>query len=239
MTEKKQVYKCNICGNIVSILHTGAGQLVCCNAPMELVIVKEADEGAEKHLPVTEKKGGKVMTRVGEVLHPMEEAHFIEWIETSSGEESCFRFLKPGEKPESEACVKGEDVSVRAFCNIHGLWENDKIVDKEDGRIGFEDFAKVDLKIAEIVEAFALEGSEKLVKLKVKLGDEDRQIIAGIRQYYAPEDLVGKKIAIVANLEPRMMFGEQSNGMVLAAKDGESLSLLVLEKDIPSGIRLS
>ncbi len=239
MTEKKQVYKCNICGNIVSILHTGAGQLVCCNAPMELVIVKEADEGAEKHLPVTEKKGGKVMTRVGEILHPMEEAHFIEWIETSSGEESCLRFLKPGEKPESEACVKDKDVSVRAFCNIHGLWESDKIIDNEDGRIGFDDFAKVDLRIAEIVEASALEGSEKLVKLKVKLGDEDRQIIAGIRQYYAPEDLLGKKIAIVANLEPRMMFGEQSNGMVLAAKDGESLSLLVLEKDIPSGIRLS
>lgn len=115
MTKQKQIYKCNVCGNIVEVLHSGQGQLVCCGQPMELQIEKEVDEGKEKHIPVIE--GGKI--KVGEVPHPMEESHYIEWIEV----DNCKIFLKPGDKPEAEFNVK-ENSSVRIYCNIHGLWKS-------------------------------------------------------------------------------------------------------------------
>ena len=114
MTKQKQIYRCNVCGNIVEVLHSGAGELICCGQPMELLIEKETDEGKEKHVPVV--RGNKVV--VGEAPHPMEEKHFIEWIEV----DNCKVFLKPGDQPEAEFNIK-ENSSIRIYCNIHGLWK--------------------------------------------------------------------------------------------------------------------
>jgi superoxide reductase len=119
MTELKQIYKCNVCGNIVEVAHTGMGQLVCCGQPMELKNEKEVDEGKEKHVPVVERTADGILVKVGAVAHPMEEAHYIEWIEANG----CKKFLKPGDNPSAEFSIKGE-VSVRIYCNIHGLWKS-------------------------------------------------------------------------------------------------------------------
>lgn len=130
MTEKKQIYKCSICGNIVEVLHTGVGELVCCGEAMNLIISKEKEEGTEKHLPVvqeiianvcSDKDGFKI--KVGEVEHPSEENHYIEWIEINTIDgKSGKKFLKPGDKPEAVFQVRTEIESVRIYCNIHGLW---------------------------------------------------------------------------------------------------------------------
>ena len=99
--------------------------------------------------------------------------------------------------------------------------------------ISFEDFQKIDLRVAKIIKAEKIEGSEKLLKLEVNLGKEVRQIIAGIAKFYKPEDLVGKEIVVVANLEPKKLMGFESQGMLLAAeKDGEPV-ILVPEKEVP------
>jgi len=123
MTELKQIYKCNICGNIVEVLHTGVGELVCCGQPMELKEEKSKDEGQEKHVPVIEKTGKGVKVKVGSIPHPMEEKHYIEWIEVITNGESCRKFLKPEDKPEAEFELKSEKVEARAYCNVHGLWK--------------------------------------------------------------------------------------------------------------------
>ncbi len=101
--------------------------------------------------------------------------------------------------------------------------------------IGIEDFAKVSLKTAEILSAERVEGADKLLKLQVRTGSEDRQIVAGIAKYYAPEDLPGKTIVIVANLKPRELRGLTSHGMLLAAKTADQLTLITTDKPIPSG----
>jgi len=123
MTEQQQIYKCNICGNIIEVIHIGIGQLVCCGQPMELLKEKIADVGLEKHVPVIEKVGNKVKVKVGSVPHPMEEKHHIEWIETIADDKTCRKFLKPGEKPEAEFEITAEKIEAREYCNIHGLWE--------------------------------------------------------------------------------------------------------------------
>ncbi|MCS7385108.1 MAG: desulfoferrodoxin [archaeon GB-1867-005] len=123
MPEKKQVYKCNICGNIVEVLHGGAGKLVCCGQPMELLTEKTEEAGMEKHVPVIEMMNGRVIVKVGSTPHPMEEKHYIEWIELIADNALCRKFLKPGDKPEAEFEIKAEKVTARAYCNIHGLWK--------------------------------------------------------------------------------------------------------------------
>jgi len=123
MTELRQVYKCNICGNIVEVLHTGVGQLVCCGQPMELLREKTVDIGLEKHVPVIEKVGNKVEVKVGSVPHPMEQKHYVEWIEIIANGKTCRKFLKPGEKPEAEFETTAEKIEAREYCNIHGLWK--------------------------------------------------------------------------------------------------------------------
>ncbi len=105
--------------------------------------------------------------------------------------------------------------------------------------ISIEDFAKVDLRIAKVVDAVRVEGSEKLLKLTVSLGDEQRTLVAGIAKYYNPEDLVGKKILMVANLKPRKIFGIESQGMILAVSNGENLSVLVPDRDVKEGSKAS
>lgn len=124
MTEVKQIYRCNICGNIVEVLHAGVGTLVCCGQPMELLAEKTEDIGLEKHVPVIEKTETGYLVKVGSTPHPMEEKHYIEWIELIADGESYRKFLKPGGKPEASFDVKAEGVSAREYCNIHGLWRS-------------------------------------------------------------------------------------------------------------------
>ena len=122
MTELKQIYKCNICGNITEVLNVGFGQLVCCGEPMELMQEKTEDIGQEKHLPVIKKTENGIKVEVGSVLHPTEKEHYIQWIEVIDGELSCKKFLNPGDEPIAEFEIKAEKIEVREFCNIHGLW---------------------------------------------------------------------------------------------------------------------
>jgi superoxide reductase len=125
MTALEQVYKCNVCGNIVEVLHAGVGELVCCGQPMELLQEKTADAGREKHVPVIEFTGRGVKVKVGGVPHPMEEKHYIEWIEVISDGGGCRKFLKPGDKPEAEFEVASKKVVAREYCSVHGLWKSD------------------------------------------------------------------------------------------------------------------
>ena len=124
MAERNQIYKCNICGNIVDVLHGRAGELVCCGEPMKLQLEKTKDEGSEKHVPMVEKTKKGFRVKVGETEHPMEENHFIEWIEVIANGKTCRKFLKPEEKPEAEFCVQSEKVTAREYCNVHGLWSS-------------------------------------------------------------------------------------------------------------------
>ncbi|MDI9619358.1 MAG: desulfoferrodoxin [Candidatus Nezhaarchaeota archaeon] len=120
----RRVYKCNVCGNIVEVLHEGFGQLVCCGKPMQLLDEKVAEEGREKHVPVVEVLDGSVRVKVGSKPHPMEEKHYIEWIEVAAGDEVYRKHLKPGQAPEAEFKVGARTATARIYCNIHGLWRN-------------------------------------------------------------------------------------------------------------------
>jgi superoxide reductase len=124
MAERLGVYKCAICGNIVEVLHGGAGQLVCCGQPMRLQKENTADAAQEKHVPVVEKTAGGVKVKVGSVPHPMEEKHYIEWIEVLQGGRAYRQFLQPGQAAEAEFCVEG-DVTAREYCNLHGHWKTE------------------------------------------------------------------------------------------------------------------
>ena len=122
MTARLQVFKCEICGNIVEVLHSGKGQLVCCGQPMTLLEEKTEEQGREKHLPVAERTNRGVTVKVGDVPHPMEEKHYIEWVEVMIAGSIARKFLNPGEAPEASFEVEGNALQMRAYCNIHGLW---------------------------------------------------------------------------------------------------------------------
>ena len=123
MTEKLQIYKCEVCGNIVEVLHEGVGELVCCNQPMKLFEENTVDAAKEKHVPVSEKTPEGLLVKVGEVPHPMEEKHYIEWVEVIDSDGKAYRrFLKPGDSPEALFEVSDSGLTVREYCNIHGLW---------------------------------------------------------------------------------------------------------------------
>lgn len=122
MAEQLQVYKCELCGNIVEVLHGGAGELVCCGQPMRLMTENTVDAAREKHVPVIEKVAGGYKVKVGSVAHPMEEKHYIEWIELLADGKAYRQFLKPGEAPEAVFAIEAADVSAREYCNLHGLW---------------------------------------------------------------------------------------------------------------------
>jgi len=124
MTEIGRVYKCAICGNIVEVLHAGGGTLVCCGQPMELLSEKNKDAGLEKHVPVIEKTNKGVKVKIGSIPHPMEPAHYIEWIELVADGIVYREFLKPGDKPEAEFIVSANSLSAREYCTIHGLWKS-------------------------------------------------------------------------------------------------------------------
>lgn len=120
---RREVYKCGVCGNIVEVLHVGGGQLVCCGQPMELLKEKAEDQGKEKHVPVIERTERGVKVKVGSIPHPMEESHYIEWVELIADGRSYFKFLNPGESPEAEFEVEAKEVEAREYCNLHGLWK--------------------------------------------------------------------------------------------------------------------
>ena len=124
MTIQNQVYKCNVCGNIVEVLHAGGGTLVCCGQPMELLQEKTREVGLEKHQPVIAVENGITKVKIGSVPHPMEKKHFIEWIEIITDGKTYRKFLKPGGEPAAEFKIEGEVVKARAYCNVHGLWQS-------------------------------------------------------------------------------------------------------------------
>ena len=123
MAERFQVYKCELCGNIVEVLHGSDGTLVCCEQNMTLLTENTVDAAKEKHVPVIEKTADGVKVKVGEVPHPMEEKHFIQWIELIADGTSCIQFLKPGDTPEAEFKTTAAQVTAREYCNLHGLWK--------------------------------------------------------------------------------------------------------------------
>ncbi len=124
MSERLEVYRCEVCGNIVEILHGGKGQLVCCNKPMVKLEEGSVDAAQEKHVPVVEKVSGGYKVKVGSVAHPMEEKHYIEWIELIADGKVYRQFLNPGEAPEAFFPVEAEKVTAREYCNLHGLWRS-------------------------------------------------------------------------------------------------------------------
>ncbi len=122
--KKLQVYKCEICGNIVEVLYAGGGQLVCCGQPMNLLEEKTADASTEKHVPVVEATDNGVKVKVGSVPHPMEQKHYIEWIQVVAGDKAYRTFLSPGNPAEAEFPIAKNDITVvREHCNVHGLWK--------------------------------------------------------------------------------------------------------------------
>ena len=125
MAKLKGIYKCEICGNIVEVLHEGIGALVCCGEEMKLMDEKTQDSSVEKHVPYIEKTGDKILVKVGQNQdHPMEDKHYIEWIQISADGKSYRQFLKPGDKPQAIFEIKADKVSAREYCNVHGLWKS-------------------------------------------------------------------------------------------------------------------
>ncbi|HPL97118.1 MAG TPA: desulfoferrodoxin [Smithellaceae bacterium] len=123
MTAKNEIYKCDLCGNIVAVLHEGKGQLVCCNQPMKALAENTTDASNEKHVPVIEKLSDGIKVTVGSVAHPMEEKHYIEWIELIADGKSYRQFLSPGQAPEAFFPVVADKVTAREYCNLHSLWK--------------------------------------------------------------------------------------------------------------------
>lgn len=124
MTKKNEVYKCPLCGNIIEVLHTGAGELVCCGQPMDLMAENTMDAAQEKHVPVVEKTDNGYKVSVGSVAHPMEDKHWIEWIELVADGTVYRKTLNPGDAPEATFCIEATDVTGRAYCNLHGHWKS-------------------------------------------------------------------------------------------------------------------
>jgi superoxide reductase len=123
MAERLEVYKCDVCGNIVEILHGGKGELTCCNQPMRKVTENTVDASREKHVPVVEVGANGITVKVGSVPHPMEEKHFIEWVELIVDGKVYRQFLAPGGTPEAFFPITGAQVTAREYCNLHGLWK--------------------------------------------------------------------------------------------------------------------
>jgi superoxide reductase len=123
MTRRLQIYKCEVCGNIVEVLHEGGGELVCCGKPMKQMVENTVDAAREKHVPVIERTAAGIQVKVGSVPHPMEDKHYIEWVELIADGKAYRQFLKPGEPPVAVFAVKTDKATAREYCNLHGLWK--------------------------------------------------------------------------------------------------------------------
>ena len=122
MTQRDEVYQCELCGNLVSVVHGAGGSLVCCGQDMVHLKGNTTDAAVEKHVPVISKEGNTVTVTVGKVPHPMEEKHFIEVIGVLTEAKLYRAYLKPGDKPEATFEIDGAIKCARAYCNLHGLW---------------------------------------------------------------------------------------------------------------------
>lgn len=124
MSKLEKIYRCQICGNLIEVLHEGNGTLVCCNQPMTELDEKEYEQGTEKHKPVLEITGNIATISIGDVLHPMEETHYIQFIELIVDRERYIKYLKPYDIPVVEFLIPDnyDKISVKAYCNVHGLW---------------------------------------------------------------------------------------------------------------------
>lgn len=123
MPSRLEIYKCEACENMVEVIRAGKGPLACCAKPMVLMTENTVDAAKEKHIPVVEKVAGGFKVKVGSVAHPMEDKHYIEWIQIVDGDMTCRKFLKPGEVPEAEFKSDAASVVAREFCNLHGVWK--------------------------------------------------------------------------------------------------------------------
>lgn len=125
MTKLRELYRCEVCGNIVEVVNEGATSLVCCGEPMIKLEAKTEDQGQEKHVPVVEETDSGIKVKVGSIEHPMEDGHYIKFIEILLKDRIIRKELKPGQAPEVKYCATKSDViEVREFCSIHGLWKN-------------------------------------------------------------------------------------------------------------------
>lgn len=124
VTTRLQIYKCEACGVIVEVLHGGAGELACCGKPMKLFSENTVDASKEKHVPVIEKTPAGYRVSVGSVPHPMEEKHYIAWIELLAGDRVIRQYLNPGQPPVAVfEGISASTVTAREYCNLHGLWK--------------------------------------------------------------------------------------------------------------------
>jgi superoxide reductase len=124
MTKRLEIYKCEVCGNIVEMLHEGVGEMVCCDQPMRHFVENTVDAAKEKHVPVLETTATGIMAKVGSVSHPMEDKHYIEWIELVTDGKAYRQFLNPGDEPQASFDIQAQNVTVREYCNLHGLWKS-------------------------------------------------------------------------------------------------------------------
>jgi len=122
MANRLEVYKCDICGNIVEVTHGGPGALVCCGEDMKLMTENTVDAAVEKHVPVIEVGNGTITVKIGSVPHPMEAAHYIEWIELLADDKVYRQYLKPGDAPQATFNLTAAKVTAREYCNLHGHW---------------------------------------------------------------------------------------------------------------------
>lgn len=125
MSQILEVYKCNHCGNLVEVLFAGGGKLSCCGEEMKLMKEGTTEAALEKHVPVIEKTANGYKVKVGSVAHPMQDDHWIQWIELIADGVSYTKFLKPGDTPEAEFCINASKVTAREYCNLHGHWKTD------------------------------------------------------------------------------------------------------------------
>ena len=124
MAKLFEVYKCELCGSLVEVVYAGSSSPECCGQSMKLMKEGSSDGAKEKHVPVIEKTLTGYKVRVGSVAHPMEEKHWIQWIELIADGVSCHKYLNPGDLPEAEFCIQEvSNVTVREYCNLHGHWK--------------------------------------------------------------------------------------------------------------------
>jgi superoxide reductase len=123
MAQVLEIYKCEICGNIVEVFHVGGGELTCCGSAMTLQSANTVEASKEKHVPVIERGDGSITVKVGSIAHPMESVHFIEWIELIADGKVYRAMLKPGDAPEATFAVSAENVTAREYCTLHGQWQ--------------------------------------------------------------------------------------------------------------------
>lgn len=124
MTTLRDIYFCTVCKHVVEVVYDSVGTLVCCNKDMVKLVPNTQEASTEKHVPVVEENNGGIKVKVGSVEHPMEEKHYIKFIEVLTKDKVCRAELKPGQKPEAVFPAKMADVvEVREYCNVHGLWK--------------------------------------------------------------------------------------------------------------------